>query len=262
MTNNLSGLINLKKYNISAIGSEPYEALISLCHKQIDTNGLCLLPDFVTSGFFDGVISEVKDNEEKGFYNESWRSPFGIKSRKAQENSIQTRASMKTFAYDLLAPNSKLRLLYESDIFTEFLKKILRVDNFFKCADPLVSCLVASQKGGDELGWHYDPNDGVVTLLLQKPDNGGEFEFVPNSKESINEVSEKELSILDNQDEDIISLAQNPGTLAIFNGSNSLHRVAPVARNSERIVAILSYSEVPDFTFSSEIRKNFLGRSS
>ena len=75
-------------------------------------------------------------------------------------------------------------------------------------------------------------------------------------------MSDKELSILDNQDEDIISLAQNPGTLAIFNGSNSLHRVAPVAHNSERIVAILSYSEVPDFTFSSEIRKNFLGRSS
>ena len=84
-------------------------------------------------------------------------------------------ASMKTFAYDLLTPNSKLRLLYESDIFTEFLKKILRVDNFFKCADPLVSCLVTSLKDNDELGWHYDPNDGVVTLLLQKPDKGGEF---------------------------------------------------------------------------------------
>ena len=182
MANNLSDLINLKKYDISAIGSKPYEALISLCHKQIDTNGLCLLSDFVTNSFYDGVIAEVKDNEEKGFYNESWRSPFGIESTKAQENSIQTRASMKTFAYDLLAPNSKLRLLYESDIFTEFLKKILRVDNFFKCADPLVSCLVASLKDDDELGWHYDPNDGVVTLLLQKPDKGGEFEFVPNSK--------------------------------------------------------------------------------
>ena len=262
MANNLSDLINLKKYDISAIGSKPYEALISLCHKQIDTNGLCLLSDFVTNSFYDGVITEVKDNEEKGFYNESWRSPFGIESTKAQENSIQTRASMQTFAYDLLAPNSKLRLLYESDIFTEFLKKILRVDNFFKCADPLVSCLVASLKDDDELGWHYDPNDGVVTLLLQKPDKGGEFEFVPNSKESSHEVSDNELSIIDNRDEDIISLAQNPGTLAIFNGSNSLHRVAPVAGNSERIVAVLSYSEVPDFIFSSKIRKNFLGRSS
>ena len=75
-------------------------------------------------------------------------------------------------------------------------------------------------------------------------------------------MSDKELSIIDNRDEDIISLAQNPGTLAIFNGSNSLHRVAPVAGNSERIVAVLSYSEVPDFIFSSKIRKNFIGRSS
>lgn len=51
MTKNLSDLINLKKYDISAIGSKPYEALISLCHKQIDTNGLCLLPDFVKKVF-------------------------------------------------------------------------------------------------------------------------------------------------------------------------------------------------------------------
>ena len=111
------------------------------------------------------------------------------------------------------------------------------------------------------MGWHYDPNDGVVTLFLQKPDKGGEFEFVPNSKESNHEVSEKELSILENQYEDIISLAQDPGTLAIFNGSNSLHRVAPVVGNSERIVAVLSYSEVPDYIFSSNIRKNFIGRA-
>ena len=104
MTNNLSDLINLKKYDISGIGSKPYEALISLCHKQIDANGLCLLPDFVKNSFYEGVIAEVRENEEKGFYNESWRSPFGKESRKAQENSIQTRASMKTFAYDLLAP--------------------------------------------------------------------------------------------------------------------------------------------------------------
>ena len=262
MTDNLSDLINLKKYDISTIGSKPYQALISLCHKQIDTNGLCLLPDFVKKGFYEGLIAEVRENEEKGFYNESWRSPFGKESRKAQENSIQTRASMKTFAYDLLTPNSKLRLLYESDIFTEFLKKILRVDNFFKCADPLVSCLVTSLKDYDELGWHYDPNDGVVTLFLQKPDKGGEFEFVPNSKESNHGVSEKELSIIDNQDEDIISLAQDPGTLAIFNGSSSLHRVAPVEGNSERLVAVLSYSEVPDYIFSSNIRKNFIGRTS
>ena len=86
---------------------------------------------------------------------------------------------------------------------------------------------------------------------MQKPDKGGKFEFVPNSKESNHEVSEKELSIVDNQYEDIIGLAQDPGTLAIFNGSNSLHRVSPVAGNSERIVAVLSYSEVPDFIFSS-----------
>ncbi len=72
-------------------------------------------------------------------------------------------------------------------------------------------------------------------------------------------MSEKELSIVDNQYEDIISLAQDPGTLAIFNGSNSLHRVAPVVGNSERIVAVLSYSEVPDFIFLQRLGRTSLG---
>ncbi len=261
MANGLSDLINFKKYDLSAIGSNSYKALVTSCHKQIDKNGLCLLPNFVTDSFVEEVIAEVKGQEEKGFHSESWRSPFGNESKKAQENPVQTRASMTTFAYDLLAPQSKLRLLYESNVFTDFLKEILRVDNFFKCEDPLVSCLVASCKDNDELGWHYDPNDGVVTLLLQKADSGGEFEFAPNVKGVKDKISEKELSIIDNQDEDIISLVQNSGTLSIFNGSNSLHRVAPVAHNSERIVAILSYSSVPNFTFSSRTRINFLGRS-
>ena len=74
--------------------------------------------------------------------------------------------------------------------------------------------------------------------------------------------TKKELSILDNQDEDVISISQNPGTLSLFNGSNSLHRVAPVDKNSERIMDILSYSNRPDYMFSSSIRNRFLGRSS
>ena len=27
--------------------------------------------------------------------------------------------------------------------------------------------------------WHYDGSDAVVTLMLQKADEGGEFEFAP-----------------------------------------------------------------------------------
>ena len=32
---------------------------------------------------------------------------------------------------------------------------------------------------GDELGWHFDNADFVVTLMLQAPHSGGGFEFAP-----------------------------------------------------------------------------------
>ena len=258
----LSNVVNLKKYSLDDLNSKASSELISSCHSQLDSDGLCLLPNFVTAAFIDEIISEVKEQEMKLFYTEHWRTPFGTGSIKGKKNVVQTRASMRSFGYDLLKPDSKLRLLYESDIFLAFLRKILKNDKLFKCIDPMISCLITICREGDELGWHYDPNDGVVTLLLQKSTNGGEFEFVPDVASPGIEPTKKELSILDNQDEDIISISQNPGTLSLFNGSNSLHRVAPVDKNSERIMAVLSYSNEPDYMFSSSIRNRFLGRSS
>ena len=32
---------------------------------------------------------------------------------------------------------------------------------------------------GDEHGWHFDGADAVVTLMLQAPLAGGQFEYVP-----------------------------------------------------------------------------------
>ena len=43
----------------------------------------------------------------------------------------------------------------------------------------MVGCMLTVLGAGDELGWHFDANDGVVSLMLQEAGAGGAFEFAP-----------------------------------------------------------------------------------
>jgi hypothetical protein len=47
--------------------------------------------------------------------------------------------------------------------------------------------------------------------------------------------------------------------LSLFNRKKALHRVAPVENNSERIMAILSYSGEPNYIFCDDVRTRTLG---
>ena len=42
--------------------------------------------------------------------------------------------------------------------------------------------------------------------------------------------------------------------LSLFNRKKTLHRVAPVENNSERIMTILSYSGEPNYIFCDDVR--------
>ncbi len=51
------------------------------------------------------------------------------------------------------------------------------------------------------------------------------------------------------------------GTLNVFAGKNTLHRVSPVRGRRDRLVAVYSYYEQPNVTFSERERIGFYGRA-
>jgi hypothetical protein len=52
-----------------------------------------------------------------------------------------------------------------------------------------------------------------------------------------------------------------PGTLSIFSGSRSLHRVTTVEGPRSRLVAVLTFATRPGFRNSAKVQKLFWGRS-
>jgi hypothetical protein len=52
-----------------------------------------------------------------------------------------------------------------------------------------------------------------------------------------------------------------PGTLNVFKGKNTLHRITPPVGDRARLIAIFSYYERPGVSFSAEERRGFYGRT-
>ena len=53
-----------------------------------------------------------------------------------------------------------------------------------------------------------------------------------------------------------------PGTLNVFRGVNTPHRVTPVSGDRARMIAVLTYYEEPGAMFTESEQLGFYGRSS
>jgi len=106
-------------------------------------------------------------------------------------------------------------------------------------------------KGGCQQ-WHFDSGNMVITLLLQEPEAGGVFEYSPGIRSDNDENFETVQAVLDG---DLSRVKRNPlkaGTLSLFRGHYSLHRVTEVEGNRQRLQAILGYSTNPGHIGSKE----------
>lgn len=114
---------------------------------------------------------------------------------------------------------------------------------------------------GDELGWHFDDADFVVTLMLQAPESGGVFEFAPMLRREDDRNDEGVRALLGDVYSEVQTMSGEAGTLALFRGHWSPHRVTPVTGPTVRINAVLSYARAPGHRLSQEGYRIFYGRT-
>ena len=100
--------------------------------------------------------------------------------------------------------------------------------------------------------WHFDRGMTVITLLAQAPEGGGHFEYVPNIRSEVAENFEAVGRILDGHRESVRSVEIAAGTLMLFRGHYSLHRVTRVEGTRRRLQLIFSYADRPDLQGSAE----------
>lgn len=148
-------------------------------------------------------------------------------------------------AMDRFEQNGLSLSLYRNPAFQRFIADCLEEETLFTFDDPLAGVVVNVMKEGQQLAWHYDTNEFIVSLLTRKPHEGGAFEYVPDLRQPGDECYDEVEKVLDGHSERVRSLSLELGDLQIFKGRFSLHRV--VKGLGERHTVIFGYAKEPGF---------------
>jgi hypothetical protein len=225
-------------------------------------NGLVLLPKFVRKPALQEMVSEARAQCHDAWVCDSLHDvhlrttpPFDGPTGKTTVGSV---------AYDRLSPHGALVNLYSSDELTKFVAAVCcGVDRpLYRLADPLGACSVNVFAPGQGHFWHYDESPFTTTLMLQPASSGGAFE-VAQVGDGLH--CGEELAPVPTEDKPKgngpVKLTFEPGTLSIFGGSSSLHRVTENTGDDSRLVAVLCFSETAGKVNSEAVRELFWGRN-
>ena len=253
MITDIADIVDLERYPLSAPESSAAVALVRSGRERLAAEGVFTLPGLVRPAGLAAMQDEADRLCPDAFRRIDRRNGFPSGMGEV------TRVSLGCVGYDQMRPESAMRRLFLWDGLTRFVSEVLERRPYYRSADPIASCMVTEFTPGDELGWHFDPNDGVVTLMLRSAGAGGAFEYVPDvrHRDDLPAIIDRALA---GECEDVRELDVPPGTLTLFNGCRSLHRVAPVSALPSRRMLTLSYDSAPEQCFGEEVRLRFFGR--
>jgi hypothetical protein len=121
-----------------------------------------------------------------------------------------------------------------------------------------IECPGVSARGSPELALrslavHHHPADS-------RRGSRGEFQYRSGLRSEHDPNCDGVGRLIRGEDPRVSVQTLAAGTPNIFAGRNTAHRVTPVAGETSRIVAVLSYYEMPGFNFCSAERIGFYGR--
>ena len=162
------------------------------------------------------------------------------------ERVFRTTSSLH-LASDQFGETSKLRKLYEWDVLTDLVARIQGKHKLYRDADEFQALNLIALEDGNRTLFHHDHVECVVTLLLQEPLAGGEFNYRPHKRNKDGSFDLETISAVVNEQSDSVQrLKRGEGTLTLFRGGYTLHGVTTVQGDKRRISAVLSYDPSPD----------------
>lgn len=261
----LAEVVDLARYPIDDLEGAAGRALVARCRTELETVGASDLEGFMRPDAIAAVVEWALTARPKAFRTETTHNVYFTADDPElppdDPRHIRVRSAKSGLAYDDIPADSPLRVAYESDELTAFVAAALGGVTLYRHADPLGALNVMFYEEGDELGWHFDNADSVVTLMLQPGLDGGAFEYSPMLRGPNDENHDGVRSLLQGERSGVRSMSGAPGTLALFRGHWSPHHVTPVVGSTPRINAVLSYADTTDAALTDYTKEMFYGRT-
>ena len=255
----LSSLIDYVKH---PLGEETYRMK---CKEILDKKGVLVLKGLLQDKTIQRILKDAEAHEHLAYYCVNKHNVYlepsdnSYPSNHARNRNI---VSSKGCITDNQVPiDSPLRVLYNSNEFKSFLCSVLNEKSLHKYDDDLSSINIHYANEGQELGWHFDNSSFAITLLIQKPENGGSFEYIRDFRDfENNEMNYEGVTDLLNGKCRPKVLSMEPGCLVLFRGRDAVHRVTPTIGNRVRVLSVLAYNSKPGVQLSETARKTFFGK--
>jgi hypothetical protein len=173
---------------------------------------------------------------------------------------VPVRSTNHTLCGDQLA-GTLVERIYEWQPLIDFIASVLGKARLYVMDDPLARINILEYRPGEALNWHFDRSHFTTTLLIRAAEQGGEFEYRSELRTATDPNYEGVARALRGEDPRIRINPLVAGTLNVFAGKNTLHRVSPVRGDRSRLIAVFSYYDKPGVAFSDAERRGFYGRS-
>jgi len=248
--------IDLERYPIHELDSRAGRALVRRAREMMARDTLCVFDGFLREAALSQLAAEISSLEPAAHRVDypstvyGWMNNAGFPADHPRARLL--RRNCRVISTDMLAAGAACRELYGFDQLTEFVRRLLGFKTLYRSACPILALQVNVMREQDRFGWHFDTNDGVVSLTIQNADNGGGFEYAPLIRAEDDENYAAVSRILDEIDQPRRP-AMPAGTFSLFLGRRSLHRVAPVGPTAHsRQSLLLSYDRRPGSVFPAQ----------
>lgn len=257
-------ILALDRYPLDRPGTTEWERLVARCRADLAREGMYNLEGLVRRDALDRALAEVRPVFDALSFTQrrSHNIYFAknIPGLPADHPALRTALTVnRTVCADQIA-QSVLLWIYEWSPFINFITATMEKDSLYPMRDDLARVNVMAYRDGEALGWHFDRSEFTSTLLLQAPQEGGDFVYRTDLRTDDGPNYDGVARLLAGEDPQVKTLRLEAGTLNVFRGKNTAHMVSTVRGDAERIIAVFSYFDRPGVTLSKEEQQGFYGR--
>jgi hypothetical protein len=258
-------LVDLERYPVEDPTGPGFRAVVADARAQLSDTGAVELAGFLTPSGVDVLVADAESLAPRAHHSAGEGTAY-LEFPDFSLPDDHPRLTWGHYAvgavpYDLMPVDSALRRLYEWEPLRHLVEAVLDRGPVHRYADPFGALNLAVMVAGDELQWHFDQTDFVVSLAIQTADHGGDFEVHPRIRSGDDERYDDVARVLAGTRDGVVTLPMVPGTLLVFEGRHSLHRVSPVGGGRARHVGLLAYDTVAGTMGSELLRENRYGRT-
>ncbi len=261
----MAKILDLDRYPLDRPDTADYAALVARCQADLVAHGLFDLAGLVKADALEATLNTVLPRfDTEAFTHERMHNIYfkreipGLAPDHPALREVQT--SNRTLCGDQVT-DTVIDGIYNWPPLRRFIADVMQKPELFVMDDKMAAVNVMCYRKGQALNWHFDRSEFTTTLLIQAPSEGGAFEYRRDLRDDDDPNYDGVAKLLTGEDPEVRTVTLEPGTLNVFLGKNTAHRVTPSTGADPRVIAVLSYYEYAGAAFTDAERIGFFGRA-